>query len=687
MSRCNHFSLSLSSILRVKIILFNIFHLFFLITSLECNNGSLEKDKADLSKFNINSLNNANTSKTSATTAYASPISSMPLNYSIHHQPYLSQQQQQQQQCRVLQQQFQVPPLQFQSLEHLLQQQQHHSQSQQQMEENPNDTTHDDTQYDSTLDLGSSSATATTPFDYSNNKCRQSRGRSRDTSESICESDEDDGEDGEEYGNYDVGESENHDNSNNNNNNNSSIYNVNNNDTSSLNETCLSYKPTGNSEQNEKNLKKSKVIDLYTKGERCVRKLSQLTGVPLTTVYRVIGKLKGINYNIPRGNGAGRKTILDTQDREILVEILSTNPRISRKALGKELEKLTGKSIHNSTLNRELCRLRHQVTAYPSAGDSSLNTTKSPSTTPQMKQSSPPTIPNRHSKQQQQHNQLAIETNNSTIPQLSSSSSTTSSMSTTSSTYMAKDLIGIKSLSSASSSTSTKSNIKDQDQQSKPLSLVSQRINTPTPPSPSSLTTQQSLLTPSMLAAAAAALAYPTSAASRLPIMSQIQSPFNNINAAALAAYSSLFNNATDQALNAFAATQAINHSFASTSSPLDLDITKQIALAAQKFSDSLYNIEAKPLSNIKPEIATQLMELINGDHSNDKATYDDTIRRLAGILIQRPVERNYYENCLNETLIQLCIIKPALLTRRDDLTLFGKQILDSLGIVENGKR
>jgi transposase len=113
-------------------------------------------------------------------------------------------------------------------------------------------------------------------------------------------------------------------------------------------------------EQNEKAIKKNKVIELYTKGERCVRKLSQITGVPLTTVYRVIGKLKGINYNIPRGNGAGRKTILDAQDRECLVDILNRQPRISRKALGKELEKLTGKSIHNSTLNRELCRLRYQ---------------------------------------------------------------------------------------------------------------------------------------------------------------------------------------------------------------------------------------------------------------------------------------------------------------------------------------
>ena len=76
-------------------------------------------------------------------------------------------------------------------------------------------------------------------------------------------------------------------------------------------------------------------------------------------LFILCGDWLGINYNIPRGNGAGRKTILDTQDREILVDILNAQPRISRKALGKELEKRTGKSIHNSTLNRELCRLRH----------------------------------------------------------------------------------------------------------------------------------------------------------------------------------------------------------------------------------------------------------------------------------------------------------------------------------------
>ena len=135
-------------------------------------------------------------------------------------------------------------------------------------------------------------------------------------------------------------------------------------------------------EQNEKMIKKNKVIELYSKGERCVRKLSQLTGVPLTTVYRVIGKLKGINYNIPRGNGAGRKTILDAQDREILVEILNAQPRISRKALGKELEKRTGKSIHNSTLNRELCRLRHHghnfAAVHAVAGNSSMSKSDAP---------------------------------------------------------------------------------------------------------------------------------------------------------------------------------------------------------------------------------------------------------------------------------------------------------------------
>lgn len=174
-------------------------------------------------------------------------------------------------------------------------------------------------------------------------------------------------------------------------------------------------------EQNEKMIKKNKVIELYTKGERCVRKLSQLTGVPLTTVYRVIGKLKGINYNIPRGNGAGRKTILDSQDREILVEILNAQPRISRKALGKELEKRTGKSIHNSTLNRELCRLRHHghtfaaVTAAASSSHN-LDANNSALSPPYTKLNEPPTHSNnylKHFNTNRKNNSLSTSVYNS----------------------------------------------------------------------------------------------------------------------------------------------------------------------------------------------------------------------------------------------------------------------------------
>jgi len=75
----------------------------------------------------------------------------------------------------------------------------------------------------------------------------------------------------------------------------------------------------------------------------------QITGAPSTTVYRVIRNIKENKYSIPRVNGAGRKTILDAEDRKITAEILNNQPGILRKALGEELKKRTKKSIHNST--------------------------------------------------------------------------------------------------------------------------------------------------------------------------------------------------------------------------------------------------------------------------------------------------------------------------------------------------
>ena len=560
---------------------------FCFVLEIECSNDSFDNHQSlsSLPKCNLNSPNGPNSTYDSAISTNSSSNSLVPqLNYSINQQLALQQQRrihQQQQQ----QQLFQIP-------QQLTFQQQNDSNG---------------------LIISSSSSSSihhqSFDDDQEDNKREMTNDESNDST--SCTSDDDDGGDTS-----------------------SSIYVNNTNTDTSLNtDTSFTYKPTGNSEQNEKNVKKSKVVELYTQGERCVRKLSQQTGVPLTTVYRVIGKLKGINYNIPRGNGAGRKTILDTQDREILVQILNNNPRISRKALGKELEKRTGKSIHNSTLNRELCRLRHQGTVYPTPGSAQLDTTTQ-SPNPQIKQE-PQTTATPHIKQQQRK-QLAIETNNSTIPQLSSSSSS-STTSSSSSSYMAKDLI---------SSTKTS---KDQESSSNLLTSSAAMI----------------------AAAAAAAFGYPQSSSQRLPV---IQSPFSNINAAALAAYSSFFTANNDL-----------------TAQSVDADLMKQIGFEVRKLSESTLNnnLEALPLTNVKPEIAAQIMDLINSGLSNDKQTREDTIRKLAGFLLQRPAldKTNYYENCLNEAIIQLCVLKPVLLTRRDDLTNYGKQILDTIGIVENGKR
>lgn len=365
-------------------------------------------------------------------------------------------------------------------------------------------------------------------------------------------------------------------------------------------------------EQNEKNIKKSKVIDLYNQGERCVRKLSQLTGVPLTTVYRVIGKLKGINYNIPRGNGAGRKTILDAQDREVLVEILKQDPKISRKALGKELEKRTGKSVHNSTLNRELCRLRHYGQQTPQA---------TPSTPIQQ-----------------------TSTTNNDLPKQTAN-------------ILPKKEQQIKEKST-----------------NKTNSVPSYPAQLPITPSLSQVPSQnqQHILPTQAMLAAAAMMSYPNHQS--LPFPHQFPT-------AALAAYQSYFSHSgVDFSPNLYQATQN------QLQTQIDDQLMQKITIEARKYAENLPKLECKPVGTLPHDVATQLMELqtISPDNEMGKR---DVIRRVVAALTRFDTKKTFYEQCLHEVLVQLCILKPNLLTRRDDLINFGGQVVRNLGIQENQKR
>lgn len=115
----------------------------------------------------------------------------------------------------------------------------------------------------------------------------------------------------------------------------------------------------------------------------------------------------------------------------------------------------------------------------------------------------------------------------------------------------------------------------------------------------------------------------------------------------------------------------------------------------AKRFCENLPKFEVKPLSNMKPEIMKQIIEL-NESAANEasSAIRVETIRKLTAIVTRfdakRSAEKTYFEYCMYEACVQLCMLKPALLTRRDDLMKFARQLLKNVGIAEtstNGKR
>lgn len=295
--------------------------------------------------------------------------------------------------------------------------------------------------------------------------------------------------------------------------------------------------------------------------------------------------------------------------------------------------------------------------------------------------------------------QLAIETNsNSPAPvqhQLPSSSSSTSS------SYMAKDLIGAKTTAS-----STRNSLKDQEQQSTQRLNTNANmmqtnsihsINTTAPPTVAS----PSLLTPTA-AAIAAALAFQTNASNSLqaasripPLLAQMHhSPFNQLY--------SYFNNPEflqainmsqfNPALNLNATAQFSQLNSASYNSEADDTIKNEV----KKFVENLPKIDIKPLNNMNQEMAKQIMELNDVNCIKEKATRDEITRRLVAQLtnfdLKRATDKTAYTYQLHETAVQLCLLRPALLTRRDELVNYSKQILQNMNIFDsqclnNGKR
>jgi hypothetical protein len=73
-----------------------------------------------------------------------------------------------------------------------------------------------------------------------------------------------------------------------------------------------------------------------------------------------------------------------------------------------------------------------------------------------------------------------------------------------------------------------------------------------------------------------------------------------------------------------------------------------------------------------------------------------EKIKQVVSILIKENYDQesqsndsnnSFYDLCLNEACVQICLIKPTLLTRPEDLVLYGRKILENCQIVEENPK
>jgi hypothetical protein len=105
-------------------------------------------------------------------------------------------------------------------------------------------------------------------------------------------------------------------------------------------------------------------------------------------------------------------------------------------------------------------------------------------------------------------------------------------------------------------------------------------------------------------------------------------------------------------------------------------------------------DVDFKQLSNLNGELVRQIVEFCQLPASALNQTMRcDKIRKFLSILLKddsiyQPnnggVERRpFYDSCLIETCVQMCLLKPALLSRHTDLLMYARKILDNCSIVD----
>jgi hypothetical protein len=140
----------------------------------------------------------------------------------------------------------------------------------------------------------------------------------------------------------------------------------------------------------------------------------------------------------------------------------------------------------------------------------------------------------------------------------------------------------------------------------------------------------------------------------------------------------------------------------------LDAECTQLISNEVKSFLTLLNqsDVEFKQLSNLSGELGRQVIEFCQLPMSvQSQAARADKIRKFLSILLKDDsiyqsnasgsggggggngnggdAKRSFYDSCLIETCVQMCLLKPTLLSRHGDLLMYARKILENCSIVD----
>ena len=95
------------------------------------------------------------------------------------------------------------------------------------------------------------------------------------------------------------------------------------------------------------------VLHLYNQGDTCAQSIHAKTGIPLSTIYRIIKDIKESN-GVQRKPGSGRPHIIDSNTSKSIGQYIRHDSTITTRDIAIKLHEQKGTDISHTTVERHL---------------------------------------------------------------------------------------------------------------------------------------------------------------------------------------------------------------------------------------------------------------------------------------------------------------------------------------------